>query len=163
MKYSLTKPLRAAALLALSFSAVSCVNQPHYRPDGNVFIRETGKPRYGYGGTETLPDNQTPKPPKNNPTQGEDPEKLHTNTGTDPGGNDPGINPPTNPGTPDPVPPPVKPTTQGASLPFGTPVIGEKGYVYSPYAPDKGKVDVKDIPSGTKVECPYTKKIFRVP
>lgn len=164
MKYSLPKPLHAAALVALSFSAVSCVNQPYYRPDGNVFIRETGKPRYGYGGTETLPENQNPKPPKNNATQGEDPDKLHTNTGTNTGGNDSGTTtPPTNPGTPDPVTPPVKPTTQGASLPFGTPVIGEKGYVYSPYAPDKGKVDVKDIPSGTKVECPYTKKIFRVP
>lgn len=164
MKNSLPNPLRAAALLAVSFSAVSCVNQPYYRPDGNVFIRETGKPRYGYGGTETLPDNQAPKPPKNNGTQGEDPEKLHSNTGTTSGVNDTGTKPPpTNPSTPDPVTPPVKPTTQGASLPFGTPVIGEKGYVYSPYAPDKGKVDVKDIPSGTKVECPYTKKIFRVP
>lgn len=169
MKYSLPIPLRAAALVAVSISAVSCVDRPYYRPDGNVFIRDTGKPRYGYGGTETLPNSETPKPPKNNDNQGEDPEKLHSSrpyadNGVNASGNDSGTQPnPANPGTPDPVKPPVKPPTQGASLPFGTPVIGEKGYVYSPYAPDKGKVDVKDIPSGTKVECPYTKKIFRVP
>jgi|GEM_PF-1181266 hypothetical protein len=48
-------------------------------------------------------------------------------------------------------------------LPFGQPVVGRKGYVYSPYAPDKGQVDVVDIPSGTKVKCPYTNKTFRVP
>jgi hypothetical protein len=48
-------------------------------------------------------------------------------------------------------------------LPFGLPVVGKKGYVYSPYAPDKGQVDVVDIPSGTKVKCPYTNKTFRVP
>ena len=167
MKYSLTNPLRAAALLAISLSAASCVNQPRYQPDGNVFIRETGKPRYGYGGTETLPANDSPKPPKNNGAQGEDPEKLHGNGPEDDGGagaNGTGTNPTRpNPGTTEPSTPSVKPPTPGASLPFGTPVIGEKGYVYSPYAADKGKVDVKDIPSGTKVECPYTKKIFRVP
>ena len=48
-------------------------------------------------------------------------------------------------------------------LPLGQPVVGKKGYVYSPYAPDKGQVDVVDIPSGTKVKCPYTNKTFRVP
>lgn len=47
-------------------------------------------------------------------------------------------------------------------LPFGVPVVGKNGYVYSPYT--KGQlVDVTGIPSGTRVECPYTKKHFRVP
>ncbi len=48
-------------------------------------------------------------------------------------------------------------------IPFGTWVPDKRGFVYSPYAPDSGGVDVSDIPAGTKVECPYTKKIFRVP
>jgi hypothetical protein len=49
------------------------------------------------------------------------------------------------------------------SLPYGTPVARKKGFIYSPYAPDKGIVDVSDIPAGTEVECPYTGKKFRVP
>lgn len=48
-------------------------------------------------------------------------------------------------------------------LPFGTPIPGKKGFVYSPWNPGKGPVDVQDIPTGTKVRCPYTGKIFRVP
>ncbi len=56
-----------------------------------------------------------------------------------------------------------KPTKQPTDLPFGTPYIGKPGFVYSPYAPDKGLVDVSGIPSGTKVECPYTSKQFRAP
>ncbi|RYD38442.1 MAG: hypothetical protein EOP86_00785 [Verrucomicrobiaceae bacterium] len=47
-------------------------------------------------------------------------------------------------------------------LPFGQPVLGRAGFVYSPHARDS-LVNVADIPSGTRVECPYTKKHFRVP
>lgn len=50
-----------------------------------------------------------------------------------------------------------------ADLPFGTPVMGKRGYVRSPYAEDQGMVDVTDIPAGTKVKCPFSGKIFRVP
>jgi len=48
-------------------------------------------------------------------------------------------------------------------LPFATPVMGQKGYVHSPYAKDEGMVDVSGIPAGTKVKCPFSGKIFRVP
>lgn len=48
-------------------------------------------------------------------------------------------------------------------LPYGTPIPGKKGFVYSPWNPGKGPVDVQDIPTGTKVRCPYTGKVFRVP
>lgn len=48
-------------------------------------------------------------------------------------------------------------------LPYATPAVGKAGFVHSPYAPDKGLVDVTDIPRGTKVECPFTRKLFRVP
>ncbi|MDB6132772.1 MAG: hypothetical protein JWM59_1015 [Verrucomicrobiales bacterium] len=48
-------------------------------------------------------------------------------------------------------------------LPFGVIIPGKKGFVYSPFSPDKGPVDVQDIPAGTKVRCPYSGKVFRVP
>lgn len=47
--------------------------------------------------------------------------------------------------------------------PTGTKVSGKPGLVKSPYAPYAGDVDVKGIPSGTQVKCPYTGKIFIVP
>ena len=50
-----------------------------------------------------------------------------------------------------------------AELPYGVPVPGKKGFVYSPYDKSAGFVDVRDIGPGTKVRCPYTGKIFRVP
>jgi len=56
-----------------------------------------------------------------------------------------------------------KPAVTREDLPFGQPVVGKKGFVFSPYAPDKGQVDVDGIPAGTKVKCPYTGKVFRVP
>jgi hypothetical protein len=48
-------------------------------------------------------------------------------------------------------------------LPYGIPVIGKPGMVYSPYAEDKGQVDAKGLKRGTRVKCPYTGKHFRVP
>ena len=60
------------------------------------------------------------------------------------------------------LPPPVPPVSL-ADLPFGTPVMGRKGCVRSPYAADDGMVDVAGIPAGSKVKCPFTGKTFRVP
>lgn len=48
-------------------------------------------------------------------------------------------------------------------LPYGIPVIGKQGMVQSPYAPDKGMIDVEGFKRGTKAMCPYTGKHFRVP
>lgn len=48
-------------------------------------------------------------------------------------------------------------------IPFGTPVMGRRGLVHSPYASEQGMVDVTDLPAGAKVKCPFTGKIFRVP
>ena len=64
------------------------------------------------------------------------------------------------------TPPPVtsKPVpAKGGDLPVGIGIPGKKGYVYSPYGGDKQQVDVTGIPAGTKVKCPYTGKVFRVP
>ncbi|MBX7212167.1 MAG: hypothetical protein K1X78_27920 [Verrucomicrobiaceae bacterium] len=55
------------------------------------------------------------------------------------------------------------PAPSAPELPYGKPVPGKKGFVYSPYDQSAGFVDVRDIGPGTKVRCPYTGKIFRVP
>jgi len=49
------------------------------------------------------------------------------------------------------------------NYPSGIPISGKPGLVKSPYAQYAGEVDVKGIPSGTTVKCPYTGKIFIVP
>ncbi len=52
---------------------------------------------------------------------------------------------------------------QKAELSYGTPVPGKPGLVTSPFAPDKGYVDVTGFPPGTAVEDPYTGKVFLTP
>ena len=56
-------------------------------------------------------------------------------------------------------PAPVEPS-EFKDIPYGIPVEKKKGFVSSPYAPDKGMVDVTDIPPGTKVECPLHQENF---
>lgn len=56
-----------------------------------------------------------------------------------------------------------KKTAPTVRYPSGTKVSGKQGLVKSPYAPYAGDVDVKGIPAGTQVKCPYTGKIFIVP
>ncbi|HWB61379.1 MAG TPA: M56 family metallopeptidase [Chthoniobacteraceae bacterium] len=48
-------------------------------------------------------------------------------------------------------------------IPSGVPVSGKPGFVTSPYAPDKGDIDVRGYGSGTEVKDPYSGKIFLVP
>lgn len=48
-------------------------------------------------------------------------------------------------------------------LQYGTPVPGKPGFVTSPFAPDKGYVDVTGFPPGTEVKDPYTGKTFLTP
>lgn len=60
------------------------------------------------------------------------------------------------------APPPVAPPPS-SSMPFGVPVPGKPGFVYSPYDKTAGMIDVKDIAPGTKVRDPYTGKVFLVP
>jgi len=60
-----------------------------------------------------------------------------------------------------PVPPP--PTSGSNQYPYGKPVPGKKGFVFSPYDDKAGMIDVRDYTPGTKVRDPYTNKIFLVP
>lgn len=160
--------------------ATSCVTSPTYGPEANIFA--PGQPRYGYGSPRPpVPADRTvyAKPEaRKTPDIKRDPNNTTVDVTPPESKPDPApsAEPKTDPASPsDPavVEKPIdsteapetisKPAAPREDLPFGQPVVGKKGYVYSPYAPDKGQVDVQDIPAGTKVKCPYTGKVFRVP
>ena len=79
----------------------------------------------------------------------------------------PGPSPKSSPATvtekPRPSPSPSRTTTTQAQLPTAKPVPGKPGYVYSPFDPSGGYVDVTGYTSGQKVKDPYSGKIFLVP
>ena len=62
-----------------------------------------------------------------------------------------------------PSPSPSRTTTTQAQLPTAKPVPGKPGYVFSPFDPSGGYVDVTGYTSGQKVKDPYSGKIFLVP
>lgn len=65
------------------------------------------------------------------------------------------------PGAPEPQPAPAP--ASAPKLPWAKPVPGKPGFVTSPYALEKGYVDVRGFPTGTEVKCPYSGKSFLVP
>jgi len=67
------------------------------------------------------------------------------------------------PDTSDTIKPQENAPVQQVELPYGIPVPDKKGMVQSPYAPEQGFIDVDGYNRGTRVECPYTGKHFRVP
>jgi hypothetical protein len=84
------------------------------------------------------------------------------------------LNAPILPPSPPPIPPdppPVEPqpssavnaTNSGQKFPYGIPVPNREGFVTSPYAANRGLVDVRGFPSGTEVKDPYTGKVFLTP
>jgi hypothetical protein len=54
-------------------------------------------------------------------------------------------------------------STPGAKIPYAKPVPGKPGYVYSPFDPNGGYVDVTGYAAGSKAKDPYSGKIFIVP
>lgn len=173
--------LRGTAVALMAASAlltVSCTtfNQPPPPPSAPGFA-PPGQARYGYGGTQS-PNYSEPRALPANPGQREikrDPQDTNVNIEPPPPRNTGGTTPPAAeagpaaeapPTTSAPAtetPPAVTKPVPREDLPYGIPVVGKKGYVYSPYAEDKGLVDVEGMKRGTRVECPYTKKHFRVP
>jgi hypothetical protein len=62
-----------------------------------------------------------------------------------------------------PSPSPSRTTTTQAQYPTAKTVPGKPGYVFSPFDPSGGYVDVNGYASGQKVKDPYSGKIFLVP
>ena len=62
-----------------------------------------------------------------------------------------------------PSPSPSRTASTQAQLPTAKPVPGKPGYVFSPFDPSGGYVDVTGYASGQKVKDPYSGKIFLVP
>jgi hypothetical protein len=168
-------PMKPAILLACACALTlsSCVTPPPPAP-GPPFPQNP--PRYGYGSTGSP--SYPPQDPRSVPGSTEKPPTIvrdprDTNVDlTPPPPRNPGPTGSTLPpvtGSPTEITPPVEspaPTPKPAvreDLPYGIPVVGKKGMVYSPYAPEKGQVDVDGYKRGTRVECPYTSKHFRVP
>jgi hypothetical protein len=102
---------------------------------------------------------------EDNPNAPTPPENPPANDTTPP----PTTPPPTAPAKPEgPAAntPPVPPPPASNQYPYGKPVPGKKGFVYSPYASgqdSQSMIDVRDFSPGQKVKDPYTGKIFIVP
>jgi len=64
---------------------------------------------------------------------------------------------------PSPSAPPRSAANAPAQFPTAKSVPGKPGYVFSPYDPNGGYVDVNGFTSGSKVKDPYSGKIFLVP
>jgi hypothetical protein len=62
-----------------------------------------------------------------------------------------------------PTPVPRSVSNQPTQYPTAKPVPGKPGYVFSPFDPSGGYVDVNGYTSGSKVKDPYSGKIFLVP
>lgn len=62
-----------------------------------------------------------------------------------------------------PSPSPSRNTSAQTPIPTAKPVPGKPGYVFSPFDPSGGYVDVTGYTSGQKVKDPYSGKIFLVP
>lgn len=61
------------------------------------------------------------------------------------------------------TPPPRTEVSDKGNLPYGKPVPGKPGYVFSPYDKNGGYVDVTGFAPGSKVKDPYSGKVFLVP
>jgi hypothetical protein len=59
--------------------------------------------------------------------------------------------------------PPRTVTSQPTQYPTAKPVPGKPGYVFSPFDPNGGYVDVNGYTPGSKVKDPYSGKVFVVP
>ena len=157
--------------------ATSCETTQTYGPDGNVFVQ----PRYGYGSPQKTDNMGRPIAPADRNANKATTNRTTPDIKRDPNDTTVDVSPPESKDKKDPAidttttdtvnvekdkpadTTDAKPAVPREDLQYGVPVVGKKGFVYSPFATDKGEVDVEGIPAGTKVKCPYTGKVFRVP
>ena len=172
--------LRLALWSTLSLTLTQCVMEPPMLPPGaNAGYSLDSGPRLNRTREETRYLESTQPPPLPDPNSGpmdlagppaptyETPPDINSTpppptAETKPAPDTAFTSPP--PTKTDPEPAPAASTKPNApeQLPFGLPVPSKKGFVYSPF--DKTQmVDVRGIPPGKKVRCPYTSKIFLVP
>ena len=108
---------------------------------------------------------QSPPPPSQRPvvakeSKPEPPAEGPTQSSVTPGvarNESPSHTQSTRPAAPGPV------VSQGTGIPYGKPVPGKPGYVFSPFDKEGRYVDVSGFAPGTKVKDPWTDKIFLVP
>jgi hypothetical protein len=186
-----TLPTRLGTLvLALSAGTgiVSCTSDS--AADGNIFLKDS-PPRYGHGGTEAPKykygatespttgrgetqylDGRKPRDTAQTeePSRSDESSSGSENSGSSEEGEErtttdappKTIDPEPSTETETPAPEPKPKPEVAEDIPYATPVPGQEGRVYSPFH-NGGYVDVAGMPSGAKVRCPYTKKVFRVP
>ncbi len=175
-------------LLGLSSCAVA--------PPGPEQTYPYGQPRYGHGGTQPpapagapstgAPNNAPYSAPGGPNVSGSQASQAGAPGGvTNPGvpGAGPGATPGANPApnsAPNSAPNPgagsAGATSSGGSSseppPYGIPVPGKNGMIYSPYKPDAGFIDITTrnadgsssvLPPGTKIKDPFSGKPILVP
>lgn len=125
----------ALTLIALSIAITGCRREPH--PMDPSFGRTTFI-------------DESSRPPDRGQTESEpdDSEVADAPAET-----------PEQPATPAANPVPSPPVVQPA---FAKKVEGKPGFVESPYAQGK-LIDVRGLPPGTEIECPYTKRPIAIP
>ena len=110
---------------------------------------------------ETQPVETTPPPPQPTPVRSPRTITSTTTTASPPQQNE--THPSTSATSHVGVTPQSSSTNSAAQFPVAKAVPGKPGYVFSPYDPNGGYVDVSGYPSGSKVKDPYSQKIFLVP
>ena len=110
---------------------------------------------------ENQPVETTPPPPQPTPVRSPRAITSTTTTASPPQQNE--THPSTSATSHVGVTPQSSSTNSAAQFPVAKPVPGKPGYVFSPYDPNGGYVDVSGYPAGSKVKDPYSQKIFLVP
>lgn len=138
------------------------VDLPHGAPELAPRPRsEMERPEYA----ETTP-RESPRPTPPRSTEGTRPslrESERQQAGSSPQRTPGSESPAPNPAPRQQAAAPSSASSTAQNFPVGVKVVGKPGFVYSPFDSDKKLVDVVGVPSGTKVKCPYTIKIFLVP
>jgi hypothetical protein len=111
---------------------------------------------------ENQPVETTPPPPQSNPARSPRTITSTTTTASSPPQQNETL-PSTSAASRPAATPQSSSTNSAAQFPVAKAVPGKPGYVFSPYDPNGGYVDVSGYPPGSKVKDPYSQKIFLVP